>query len=181
MARKRGNYPGYKVSAIRLIDALNKNVAHDISDLRQLTKDELKRLGKSPGARAYTTQKPGVKALNPAKVLSRRQVLKMARGASPERYAAITRAKNADRPSPTATATDLARAYQAKLEEGRKMGIREIQRSEEFKRLKKDARDHRVSKDKAVNDRRAHRRLAALRQLGLISEDDYHEWDSMYE
>jgi hypothetical protein len=165
--QKSKRYPGYKIYGGKA----PVSSAADALGYRQLTRDELTRLGLSPTSRAYTTQRAGVKGLKKEKVVSRYSVLKQIRGVTPERYSQINRAKNANYPSPTGRSTNLAKRWRDENAPG--SSIREVQRSPQYQAAKRALR--------TKSKRSAPRRIQALYDFGYIDHETYSEWMSMYE
>lgn len=160
---------------------------------RPLTKAELKKLGKNPSTRAYTSQKANVKKLNPEAVVSRRKALQAAGGETLEAKAQRKRIERGGR-SPLDRFTRYLDAWRYKLaadtdEPALTRG--QARNSPAFKKLYSDSvndsrrgpRRSETSHSAVSSSRRVaqtRRRLRALHELGAIDDEQYSDLIELY-
>ena len=142
----------------------NRKSATLAEGLRQLTKPELRKLGRSDTSRAFTTQKVGVKKLDDSKVLSRRQAEQRSQSlGSSKTFESLAKEKR------TAGAgrnpLDRYSNYLADYAETNDLTKGEARKDKGFQRLYKDSQNRGRSRAATV------RRLQALYELGVIDED----------
>jgi len=144
----------------------NRKATTASEGFRQLTKPELRKLGRSETSRAFTTQKIDVKRLDASKVLSRRQAEQRSQSlGSSKTFETLAKAKR----TANAGSAPLDR-YSRSLDKYAKtnnLTKGDARKNADFQRLYKDSTNRSRTKQATV------RRLEALYKLGVITKAEF--------
>ena len=142
----------------------NRKAATSAEGLRQLTKPELRKLGRSDTSRAFTTQKVGVKKLDVSKVVSRRQAEQRSQSlGSSKTFESLAKAKRTA--GAGSNPLDRYSGYLANYADANDLSKGDARTDATFKQLYKDSQNQSRTRAGTV------RRLEALYELGVIDED----------